>query len=61
MKTLFYSAFSFTLMVMSFLALATPALAAGTTNGDVPEPGSLLLLGGGLAAVGVRSYLRRRS
>ena len=48
------------MLVMCLLAMPSPAEAVPPAPPPVPEPGSLLLLGVGLAAFGVRSYLRRR-
>ena len=51
--------------VLSFLAIGTPAgvppfaLLDGVSISEVPEPGSLVLLGAGLGLVGLISYRRR--
>jgi hypothetical protein len=50
----------FILSVVSGLCLATSIFAALAPPAETPEPGTMLLLGGGLIAVGTAAWRKNR-
>jgi MYXO-CTERM domain-containing protein len=50
----------FILLFATGLLVPIQAHASSATNGSVPEPVSLMLLGAGLAGLGVAELIRRR-
>ena len=48
-------------IVVSALCLATSIFAAVAPPSDTPEPGTMLLLGGGLLALGTAAWRKNRT
>ena len=46
--------------IVSFLCLTTSIFAAVQPPSETPEPGTMLLLGGGLLAVGTAAWRKNR-